>query len=100
MSRKIVVDPTKLEAASQKVDAQAADYERQFNKLFSEVDAMGAAWQGADNLAFVTQIKGFTDDFQAMVGLMRQYSEFLKSAAHVYKLTQSETINAAKKLTN
>ncbi|MCA1030228.1 WXG100 family type VII secretion target [Bacillus timonensis] len=100
MGRKIVVDPAKLEAAAQKMDAQSADYERQFNKLFSEVDGMGAAWQGADNLAFVNQIKGFTDDFQAMVTLMKQYAEFLKQAASVYRQTQEETINAAKKLTN
>jgi WXG100 family type VII secretion target len=100
MSKKIVVDPAKLEAAAQKINAQAADYERQYQKLFSDVDGMGAAWQGADNVAFVTQIRGFMDDFQAMVALMRQYEEFLKSAAHVYRLTQNETINAAKKLTN
>ncbi|WML60551.1 WXG100 family type VII secretion target [Neobacillus sp. PS2-9] len=100
MGRKIVVDPAKLESASQKIDAQAADYERQYTKLFSEVDGMGSAWQGADNLAYVTQIKGFMDDFQAMVALMKQYSEFLKQAATVYRQTQSETINAAKKLTN
>ena len=50
------------------MDVQASEYERQYNQLFSEVDGMGAAWQGADNVAFVTQIKGFMDDFQQMKG--------------------------------
>lgn len=99
-SRRIVVDPAKLEAAAQKMDAQAADYERQYNQLFSEVEGMGAAWQGADNMAFVNQIKGFTDDFQRMTGLMRQYSDFLKQSARVYRETQNETINMAKRLAN
>lgn len=100
MARTIVVDPAKLETASQKMDAQASDYERQYKQLFSEVDGMGAAWQGADNMAFVNQIKGFMDDFQQMVTLMRQYSEFLKQSAKVYKDTQNETITQAKRLTN
>lgn len=100
MARKIVVDPAKLEAAAQKMDAQAADYEKQFNQLFNEVDGMGAAWKGADNVAFVSQIKGFQDDFQKMAKLMRDYSEFLKHSAKTYKETQNETINQAKRLRN
>lgn len=100
MARTIMVDPTRLETAAQKMDGQAADYERLYKQLFSEVDGMGAAWQGADNVAFVGQIKGFMDDFQQMVALMKQYSEFLKLSAKTYKETQSEIVNAAKRLAN
>lgn len=100
MARKIMVDPPKLEAAAQKMDAMAADYEKQYQQLFNEVDGMGAAWQGADNVAFVTQIKGFMDDFQKMKALMVQYSEFLKLSAKAYRDTQTETINQAKRLAN
>lgn len=100
MARSIMVDPAKLESAAQKMDAQTADYERQYNQLFSEVDGMGAAWQGADNMAFVTQIKGFMDDFQKMKTLMQQYSEFLKNSAKIYRGTQEDIINQAKTLPN
>ncbi len=100
MARNIMVDPARLEAAAQNMDAQAADYEKQYNLLFQEVDNMGAAWQGADNLAFVSQIKGFMDDFQKMVALMRQYSEFLKQSAKTYRNTQEQIIAGAKRLTN
>lgn len=100
MSRSIMVDPAKLDSAAQKMDSQAADYERQYQQLFNEVDGMGAAWQGIDNLSFVNQIKGFMDDFQKMVALMRQYSEFLKNSARTYRDTQNEIVNQAKKLTN
>jgi WXG100 family type VII secretion target len=100
MARSIVVDPAKLDSAAQKMDSQAADYERQYQQLFNEVDGMGAAWQGVDNQTFVTQIKGFMDDFQKMVSLMKQYSEFLKTSAKTYRDTQTEIVNQAKRLTN
>jgi len=100
MARKIMVDPQKLEAAAQKMDAQAADYEKQYQQLFNEVEGMGAAWQGADNVAFVNQIKGFMDDFQKMKTLMVQYAEFLKLSGKTYRDVQTETINQAKRLVN
>jgi len=100
MARKIIVDPAKLETASQKMDAQAADYEKQYNQLFNEVDAMGAAWKGTDNKAFVDQIKGFMDDFQQMKGLMVEYSDFLKKSANAYRETQNNIYNQAKSLRN
>ncbi|QMV40488.1 WXG100 family type VII secretion target [Cohnella cholangitidis] len=100
MARTIVVDPSKLESASQKMDSQSAEYEKLYNQLFNEVDGMAANWKGADNVAFVSQIKGFQDDFQKMKQLMNQYSEFLKNSAKTYRETQNETINQAKRLTN
>jgi WXG100 family type VII secretion target len=100
MARSITVDPAKLDSAAQKVDQQSADYERVYKALFSEIEGMQAAWQGADNLAYVTQIKGFQDDFNKMNALMKQYSEFLRTSARTYRETQNEVINAAKRLTN
>lgn len=100
MARSIMVDPAKLETAANKIDQQAADYERIYKQLFSEVDSMGAAWQGQDNIAFVTQIKGFMDDLQDMARAMRDYSSFLKTSATTYRNTQNEIINSARKLTN
>lgn len=95
-----MVDPAKLEVASQKIEANAQEYQQKYKQLYSEVDAMGAAWKGTDNIAYVSQIQGFMDDFQKMVVLMEQYSDFLRQSARVYRDTQSEVINSAKKLTN
>jgi WXG100 family type VII secretion target len=100
MARSITVDPQKLETAASSMDTQSADYEKVYRQLFSEVDGMAAAWQGVDNIAFTTQIKGFMDDFQAMVALMKQYSEFLKTSAKTYRATQSDIVNQSKRLTN
>ncbi|WP_216083867.1 WXG100 family type VII secretion target [Hydrogeniiclostridium mannosilyticum] len=100
MAVSITVDPQKLEAASQQISTEAAEYESIYRNLFTEVDNMSAAWQGADNLAFTNQIKGFTDNFQDMKKLMDQYSEFLKSAAQMYRQTQDDRVAQAKNLTN
>ncbi|MEH7115075.1 WXG100 family type VII secretion target [Neobacillus niacini] len=100
MSRSITVDPAKLDSAAAKVDQQSADYERVYKALFNEIEGMQAAWQGADNLAYVSQIKGFMDDFNKMSALMKQYSEFLRVSARTYRETQNEVISGAKRLTN
>ncbi|MFJ7729563.1 WXG100 family type VII secretion target [Neobacillus sp. NPDC097160] len=100
MARSIMVDPAKLEKAATSIDQQAADYERLYKSLFSEVEAMGAAWQGADNLAYVNQIKGFTDDFMKMKAKMDEFSHFLKTSAKTYRDTQNEVISGAKRLSN
>lgn len=100
MGNKIVVDPAKLEAAAAKIEERVADYKKTYTQLFSEVDAMSANWQGTDNVAYTTQIKGFQDDFTKMSNLMTEYATFLKNSATSYKTTQSNVESAAKKLTN
>ncbi|AGK55716.1 WXG100 family type VII secretion target [Bacillus sp. 1NLA3E] len=98
MAGSIMVEPAKLENAASKIDQQAADYESTYRKLFAEVDAMAAAWQGADNAAFTTQIKTFTTDFEKMTKLMRDYSEFLKLGAKAYRDAQNEVKTQASRL--
>jgi len=100
MGRKIVVDPAKLEAAAKQMNAQANDYKSLYEKLYGEVSGLKSGWDGVDNQAFVAQIEGFKEDFQAMVTLMTQYADFLTTSAGTYKRTQTETVNAVKKLTN
>lgn len=98
--RTIKVDPAKLKSAAGQIDSQAAEYKRQYEQLFTEVNAMASAWQGADNIAYTTQIEGFRDDFTKMYDLMMKYSEFLKNSADVYQGTQDEVVTQAKRLTN
>lgn len=100
MSKSIRVEPARLEAAAGKIDNQAAEYKKLYEQLYTEVDSMSSAWQGADNLAFTSQIEGFRDDFNAMYTLMTQYAEFLKNSAASYRETQNEVVTQAKKLVN
>ncbi len=100
MAKVIRVEPSRLDAAANKIEGQAAEYRKLYEQLYSEVNSMSSAWQGADNLAYTSQIEGFRDDFTAMYTLMTQYAEFLKNAAATYRQTQNEIVAQAKKLVN
>lgn len=100
MARTITVDPAKLDAAALKIEAETSNYEKKYRELFGEVEALGAAWQGIDNTAFVNQIKLFQEDFIKMTSVMKNYSDFLRTSAKIYKETQTETYNQAKRLAN
>ncbi len=100
MARKITVTPEQLTSASEKIDSLAADYQKVYMKLYTEIENMKSAWDGADNVAFTTQVQGFEDDFQLMYKLMLEYSEFLKTSAQMYTQTQDDIISQASKLVN
>ncbi|WP_373481753.1 WXG100 family type VII secretion target [Acetobacterium sp.] len=100
MSRAISVQPSVLKKTADSLNQGVAEYEKIYKQLFSEVDGMGAAWQGIDNLAFVNQIKGFMEDFQKMGSLMKKYSQFLTDSAKTYESAQNEIVSGAKRLTN
>ncbi len=100
MSRKIKVNPAQLNTTAAQIDSAAGEYQKLSNKLFSDVGAMRAAWQGIDNQAFTSQIEGFKEDFQMMQQLMVEYANFLKQAAKTYEQTQQEIVAGARRLTN
>lgn len=98
MSIRINVDPSRLDASASHIDQQVVSYEKNYNRLLQEVDVMGSSWQGKDNLAFVQQIKSFQTDFTKMATLMRDYSNFLKLSAKIYRETQDDRVNQARRL--
>ena len=100
MARTIKVDPVLLRGTATQVGTAAAEYKQLYAKLYSEVDGLAAAWQGEDNLAFTTQIRGFTEDFDKMAQLMDEYSKFLNDAATADEKTQDEIANQARSLAN
>ena len=100
MAMSITVQPKELETTAGNIETMAADYESLYTRLFTEVDNMAAAWQGADNVAFTSQIKGFLEDFQNMKTLMMEYGEFLRNAAKLYTETQQDRVAQAQRLTN
>ena len=57
MARKITVTPEQLTSASEKIDSLAADYQKVYMKLYTEIENMKSAWDGADNVAFTTQVQ-------------------------------------------
>ena len=98
MNGTIRVEPAKLKTAASQIDNEAAEYKRLYEQLYTEVDAMKAAWNDASNVAFTSKVEGFRDDLENMYKLMTQYSEFLVNAANNYETTQNEIIDNAKRL--
>lgn len=98
--RKIAVEPSRLEVCAQNVEQQRSEVQRTVLRLYEKVDEMSAAWQGKDNTAFTVQIHGYEDDFQRLMMLMQQYSEFLRSSARSYREMQNELAAQASRLAN
>jgi WXG100 family type VII secretion target len=100
MAGSIKVSPSQLNTTATQIDSEAAEYRKLYTKLYSEVGAMKAAWQGVDNLAFTNQIEGFRQDFDEMAKLVEQYSQFLKQSAKTYQQAQDNTVAGARRLGN
>lgn len=100
MARTIQVTPEQLETTAGRIEGLAADYQTQYNNLYSETNAMATTWSGKDNVAFVDQIAGFKDDFEKMHTLMLNYADFLRKSAKAYRETQDAIVTEARKLVN
>lgn len=100
MARNIQVTPEQLETTAGKIESMATEYKTQYQKLYSETDAMASTWSGKDNVAFVQQIAGFKDDLEKMHTLMNQYADFLRKSAKTYRDTQDAVTSEARKLVN
>lgn len=61
---------------------------------------MGSAWEGADNLAFVEQINGFTDELKMMASKLSTASQALEKQRANYVARQDNNITQVKKLIN
>ncbi len=95
---KIEVETSRLDGVSKEVDALADRYAAEFKKLLTTADSVKAVYDGEDSAAFITQIRGFEDDFQKMTQLMHQYAAYLKSTAQTYRDTQDSVMGEAKTL--
>ena len=63
--------------ASQRLQSLSETYTEIFTQLMQEANTMGSAWEGPDNLAFVDQINGFTEELKAMAAKLSTASQAL-----------------------
>lgn len=99
-TRKILVDPERLEKIAAKMKEQAKKYEDLYKKLFTLVDDLGSEWKGKDNEAFRLRIKDFKPDMDTMKTNLDKYADFLDSSAKLYQKTQDNVETTAKGLAN
>jgi len=86
--------------ASQKLQALSETYTEIYTQLMQEASTMGSAWEGADNIAFVEQITGFTEDLKMMASKLSAASQALDKQRANYVARQDNNITQVKKLAN
>ena len=92
------VELTELTGTANAIEGKAREYQQLYTQLYQAVDSMQSAWQGKDNVAFTTQIKGFKDDFERMKKLLMDFAELIKYANTEYKQALNDSANAAKSI--
>ncbi len=86
--------------AAQKLQELSETYTEIYTQLMQEASTMGAAWEGADNLAFVEQITGFTEELQMMAKKLALAGEAIDAQRANYVARQDANITQVKKLVN
>ena len=86
--------------ASQRLQSLSESYTEIYTQLMQDANTMGTAWEGADNLAFVEQINGFTEELKAMAAKLLTASEALAKQRENYIARQDHNITQVKKLVN
>ncbi|NLM34497.1 MAG: WXG100 family type VII secretion target [Clostridiales bacterium] len=97
---KIRVTPEELGTASQKLAEMSNNYSEISKQLLQEASNMGAAWEGADNQAFVQQITGMCNSLQKMAEKLAEASAALDKQKNNYQARLQANIDAIKKLAN
>ena len=85
---------------SQRLQALSETYTEIYTQLMQEASTMGSAWEGADNIAFVEQITGFTEDLKMMASKLSAASQALDKQRANYVARQDNNITQVKKLAN
>lgn len=96
--RHIMVEPAVLENSAALMEQLNAEYHQTVSLLYEDVDLLSQSWQGKDNLAFTSQIKGFDQELRQIYALCSQYIEFLRTSARAYRDTQNELVSQANAL--
>lgn len=89
-----------MENAARKLRGISQNYRDLSTKLMQQAKTMGNAWDGADNLAFVNQISGFTEDMQAMADRLTSAGTTLSKQRANYVARQEANMTAVRRLVN
>lgn len=89
-----------MERAANALQGLSENYTEIYTQLMQEAGTMGSAWEGADNLAYVEQINGFTEELKMMAQKLMTASQTLNKQRANYVARQDDNITQVKKLTN
>lgn len=100
MGKTFSVDPQGLNEAVKRLSDLSQRYAEISKQLMQRAETMGSAWDAPDNLAFVAQIQGLTDDLNMMAKKLQSDSEALAQQSQRYQQRMEENIAQVKKLSN
>ena len=100
MGKVIRVTQEELAKVSQTMQGLSESYNDIYTQLIQEASTMGTAWEGEDNVAFVSQITGFCEDLKAMAAKILTSSQAIEKQRANYASRQQSNIDQVKKLTN
>lgn len=86
--------------AAKRLQELSETYTEIYGQLMQEATTMGAAFEGADNQAFVEQISGFTEELKAMAEKLFLAGQALDQQRANYVARQENNIAQVKKLKN
>ena len=89
-----------MDRASKRLRSISESYTDIYGQLFKAANTMGAAWDGADNRAFVEQINGFSNDMQLMAGRLAAAGQAIERQRANYAARQEANMTAVRRLTN
>lgn len=99
MAKEWSVTTERLESSANVIEEKTNTYNTEWEKLYTEVQNLKSAqWQGIASDTFNKRLEGYKNDFQEMGNVLKQYAEFLKTAAKNYKTVEEELKNAASNL--
>ena len=99
-AKSIRITPEELRGTVGTIRGKAETYKDRYTHLYSRVDYMASSWEGKDNLEYVQQIRAFRPQLEKMEQLMRDYAQFLESAANAFDDVQGQIVSRAQSLVN
>ena len=76
------------------------NYTNMYQELLKIAGSMGSAYQSADNLAFVQQINGLSDDLRKMADKILEISQIIDKQVQNHETRVQENISNVTKLQN
>ena len=99
MAKEWRVETERLESSATVIEEKTANYNSEYNHIYEMVqDLRSEKWQGIASDTFNDRLEGYRNDFQEMENILKDYVQFLRTAAENYKSTEDAVTSEASRL--
>lgn len=101
MAQQWKVTTEQLKSGAQKLTEEINSYNTEWKRLYTESDTLtGQGWQGEASSAFRQKLESYKNDFEQLETVLKNFVEFLNSAAQKYETTENAIKDAASQLSS